>query len=45
LDPRFADSKLAKDDGFFRVIEVCSATSFGGEVKPFVPTNMKETNL
>jgi hypothetical protein len=34
---RFAGSNLAKDDIFFRVIKICSMTSFGGEVKPLVP--------
>jgi hypothetical protein len=37
LDPRFAGSNPAEDDGFLRVIKVCSMTSFGGEVKPLVP--------
>jgi hypothetical protein len=37
LDPRFAISNLAKDDGFLRVIKICGMTSFGGEVKPPVP--------
>jgi hypothetical protein len=30
LDPRFAGSNLAEDDGYLRVIKV---TFFGGEVK------------
>jgi hypothetical protein len=37
LDPRFAGSNPADDDGFLRVIKIHSATSFGGEVKPSVP--------
>jgi hypothetical protein len=32
LDPRFAGSKPAEDDGFLRVIKIRSTTSFGGEV-------------
>jgi hypothetical protein len=37
LDPRFADSNPAEDDGFLRVIKIRSTTSFGGEVKPSAP--------
>jgi hypothetical protein len=37
LDPRFAGSNLAEDDGFLRVIKIHSTTSFGGEVKLSVP--------
>jgi hypothetical protein len=37
LDPRFAVSNPADDDGYLRVIEIRSTTSFGGEVKPSVP--------
>jgi hypothetical protein len=37
LDPRFAGSNPAEDDGFLRVIKIRSMTSFGGEVKPSVP--------
>jgi hypothetical protein len=36
LDPRFAGSNPAEDDGFLRVIKIRSMTSFGGEVKPSV---------
>jgi hypothetical protein len=34
LDPRFAGSNPAEDDGFLTVIKIRSTTSFGGEVKP-----------
>jgi len=34
LDPSFACSNPAENDGFIRVIKVRSATSFAGEVKP-----------
>jgi hypothetical protein len=37
LDPRFAGSNKAEDDGLLRVIKIRSTTSFGGEVKPSVP--------
>jgi hypothetical protein len=37
LDPRFAGSNPAEDDGFSRVIKIRSTPSFGGEVKPSVP--------
>jgi hypothetical protein len=37
LDPRFAGSNPAEDDGFLRVITIRSTTSFGEEVKPLVP--------
>jgi hypothetical protein len=33
LDPRFASSNLAEDDGFLRV-KINTMTSFRGEVKP-----------
>jgi hypothetical protein len=36
LDPRFAISNPAVDDGFLRLIEYRSSTSFGGEVKQSV---------
>jgi hypothetical protein len=36
LEPRFAGSNLAEDDGFLRAIKVRSTTPFGGEVKPSV---------
>jgi hypothetical protein len=32
LDPRFADSSRAKDDGFLGMIKIHSVTFFGGEV-------------
>jgi hypothetical protein len=35
--PRFAVSNKAKNDGFLRVIEIQSTTSFGEEVKPLDP--------
>jgi hypothetical protein len=34
LDPRFAGSNPAEDDGFLRAIKIRSTTSFGGKVKP-----------
>jgi hypothetical protein len=37
LDPRFAGSNLAEDDGFLKAIKFRSTTSFGEEVKPSVP--------
>jgi hypothetical protein len=37
LNPRFAGSNPAENDGFLRAIKVRSMTSFGGEVKPAVP--------
>jgi hypothetical protein len=37
LDPRFAGSNPAEDDGFLRSIKIHSTPSFGGEVKPSVP--------
>jgi hypothetical protein len=37
LDPRFTGSNPAEDNGFLRVIKICSMTSFGGEVKSSVP--------
>jgi hypothetical protein len=36
LDPRFAGSNPAEDDGFLRVIKIRGTTSFGGEVKSSV---------
>jgi hypothetical protein len=36
LDPRFAGSNPAVDNGFLRAIKIRSTTSFGGEVKPLV---------
>jgi hypothetical protein len=37
LDPRFAGSNPAEDDGFSRVMKIRGTTSFGGEVKSSVP--------
>jgi hypothetical protein len=37
LDPRFAGSNPAEDDGFLKAIKIRSPTSFGGEIKPAVP--------
>ena len=37
LDLRFAGSNPAGDDGFFQSIKILSMTSFGREVKPWVP--------
>jgi hypothetical protein len=37
LDPRFAGSDIAEDDGFLRAIKVCSKPSIGGEIKPSIP--------
>jgi hypothetical protein len=37
LDPRFAGSNPAEDDGFLRVIKIRSTPSFGGEGKSSVP--------
>lgn len=34
LDPRFADSIPAEDDGFLKEINVRDRISCGGEVKP-----------
>jgi hypothetical protein len=34
VDPTFAGSSPAKDDGFLMAIQVRSTTSFGGEIKP-----------
>ena len=46
LDPRFAGSIPAGVDGFFQSVKILSMTSFGSEVKPWVPyrrfTNVKE---
>jgi hypothetical protein len=36
LDPTFAGSKPAEDDGLLSTIKIRSTTSFGGEVKPSV---------
>jgi hypothetical protein len=40
LDPKFADSNPAEDDGFLRAIKISSISSFGGEVKLFAPFRM-----
>jgi hypothetical protein len=37
LDPRFAGSDPAEEDGFLKTNKIRSTTSFGGEVKPLVP--------
>jgi hypothetical protein len=37
LNPRFAGTNPAEEDGFLRAIKICSATSFEGELKPSVP--------
>jgi hypothetical protein len=37
LDPRFAGSNLAEDDGFSRVIKICNTIFFEVEVKLSVP--------
>jgi hypothetical protein len=37
LDPKFAGSNAAEDDGFLRAIKIHSTTSIGGEVKPSIP--------
>jgi hypothetical protein len=37
LDPKFAGSNPAEDNGFLRVIKILCTTSFGGEVKSSVP--------
>jgi hypothetical protein len=37
LDPRFAGSYPAEDDGSLRAIKIRSTTSFGGKVKKSVP--------
>jgi hypothetical protein len=37
LDPRFLASNPAEDDGFLRAIKIRSRTSFGVEIKPYVP--------
>jgi hypothetical protein len=53
LEPRFAGSNTAENDGFLRAINFLSATSFEGEMscrsyvvtfysKLKLPTNMKE---
>jgi hypothetical protein len=53
MDPNFAGSNTAEDDGFLRTIKIGSTTFFGEEVKPSVscrkvlrkiksPYNMKE---
>jgi len=38
LDLRFAGSHSTEDDEFLRELKVRSTTSFGGEVKPSVPS-------
>jgi hypothetical protein len=42
LDPKFAGSNPAEDDGFLRVIKVRSTTSFGGEVNIVDLRHVKE---
>jgi hypothetical protein len=37
VDPRFAGSNPAEDNGFLRVIKIRSTTSFVGELKLSVP--------
>jgi hypothetical protein len=37
LDPRFAGSNPAEDDGILRAIKISSKNSFEEEVKPLVP--------
>ena len=37
LDPRFAASSPDGVDGFFESVKILSMTSFGREVKPWVP--------
>ena len=37
LDPRFAGSIAAGVEGFFQSVKILSMTSFGREVKPWVP--------
>jgi hypothetical protein len=37
LNPRFAYSNPAEDDGFLMAIKILSTTSFGGELKAAVP--------
>jgi hypothetical protein len=37
LEPRSAGSDGAEDNGFLRMIKICSTTSFGWEVKLSVP--------
>jgi hypothetical protein len=34
LNPGFADSNPAEDDGFLKEIKIVSTIFFGGEVKP-----------
>jgi hypothetical protein len=34
LDPRFAGSNPAENDGFLRAIKIRKTSSFGGEAKP-----------
>jgi hypothetical protein len=36
MDPRFAGSNPAEEDGFLMAIKICTTNSFGGEVKPLV---------
>jgi hypothetical protein len=38
LDPRFAGSNSAENDGFLKAIKIHISTSFGEEVKPLVPS-------
>jgi hypothetical protein len=37
MDPRFVGSNTTDDDGFLRVIKICSTAFFGGEEKPSAP--------
>ena len=37
LDPRFAGLNPAEIDGFFQRVKILSMTSFGREIKPWVP--------
>jgi hypothetical protein len=37
LDPKFAGSNPAEDEGLLMAIKIRSTTSFGGEVKPSAP--------
>jgi hypothetical protein len=39
LDSRFTGSNPAEEDGFLRAIKICGTLSFGGEVKPLVPSH------
>jgi hypothetical protein len=40
LVPKFAGSNPAEAVGFFKDEEILSTSSFGGEVKPFVPCHI-----